>query len=106
MTPDPLAHGDDEAVLRLHRLPTLEQAAVIREVLGIRKQQEISAATLDRLRAFAFERSTRGEAISGAGNGGDSAGGFLKPKSLTQRLLGLVFWLKSWHLILRYGATA
>jgi hypothetical protein len=33
--------GDDEGVLRLHRLPT--PAAVIPEFLGIRKRQEISA---------------------------------------------------------------
>jgi hypothetical protein len=58
----------------LHRLPTPDQAAEIREVLGIRKRQEISAATLERLRAFAFERSTRDETISGAGTGGDAVG--------------------------------
>ena len=65
---------DDEGVLRLNRLPTPDQAVVIREVLGIRKRQEISAATLDRLRAFAFERSTRGDASSSSGTAGDIIG--------------------------------
>jgi len=46
----------------LHQLPTLEQASVIRDVLGIRKRQEISEATRERLRAFAFERKPRSEA--------------------------------------------
>jgi hypothetical protein len=45
----------------VHQLPTPEQAAVIRDVLGIRKHREISDATRRRLRAFAFERSTRSE---------------------------------------------
>jgi hypothetical protein len=60
------------ALLRLHRLPTPDQAAVIREVLGIRrKRQSISATTLERLKAFAFERDTRNEGTSGAGTAGD-----------------------------------
>jgi len=54
--------GDDEGCLRLHQLPTLEQASIIRDVLGIRKRQEISEATRKRLRAYAFERKSRDEA--------------------------------------------
>jgi hypothetical protein len=34
-------------------------------------RQEISSATLERLRAFAFERSTGCEASSGLGKAGD-----------------------------------
>jgi len=67
--------GDDEGVLMMHQLPTPNQAAVIREVLGIRKRQEISASTLERLRAFAFGRSTRREATLGAEIGGDGPQG-------------------------------
>ena len=54
--------GDDEGCLRLFNLPTPDQAAIIRNVLGIRKRQEISDATRERLRAFAFERNPRNEA--------------------------------------------
>ena len=54
--------GDDEGCLRLFNLPTPDQAAIIRNVLGIRKRQEISDATRERLRAFAFERKPRNEA--------------------------------------------
>ena len=63
--------GDDEGVLRLHRLPTPDEAAVIREVLGIRKRQTISALTFERLKAFAFARNTHGEAGSGSRTAGD-----------------------------------
>jgi hypothetical protein len=54
--------GDDEGCLRLHVLPTPEQAAVIRDVLGIRKRIQLAPETLDRLSSFAFERKPRGEA--------------------------------------------
>ena len=54
--------GDNEGCLRLRQLPTPEQASLIREVLGIRKRQEISEATRERLRVFAFERKPRNEA--------------------------------------------
>ena len=54
--------GDDEGCLRLRQLPTPEQASVIRDVLGIRERQEISEATRERLRAFAFDRKPRSEA--------------------------------------------
>ena len=39
---------------------------VKRDALGIRKRREVSAAELERLKAFAFERSTRYEAGSEA----------------------------------------
>ena len=54
--------GDEEGCLRLHKLPTPEQAEVIRDVLGIQKRREVSAAELERLKAFAFERRPRSEA--------------------------------------------
>jgi hypothetical protein len=54
--------GDNEGCLRLHQLPTPEQASVIRDVLGIRKRQEICEATRERLRVYAFEREPRNEA--------------------------------------------
>jgi hypothetical protein len=43
--------GDDEGVLRLHQLPTPEQADVIRDILGIRKRMELSPEDLERRRA-------------------------------------------------------
>src|SRR5262245_14728355 len=43
--------AEEEGCLRLHALPTPDQADVIRDVLGIRKRTEISAETLERLRA-------------------------------------------------------
>jgi hypothetical protein len=39
-----------------NRLPTPDQAAVVREVLDIRKRQTISASTLERLKSSAFAR--------------------------------------------------
>jgi hypothetical protein len=53
---------DEEGCLRLHELPTPAQAAIIRDLLGIQKRREVSAAELERLRAFAFERRPRSEA--------------------------------------------
>src|SRR5215475_8399131 len=38
----------DEGCLRLHRLPTLEQATTIREDLGIRKRMELAPSDLER----------------------------------------------------------
>ena len=49
--------GDAEGCLRLHRLPTLEQAVVIRDVIGIQKRREISESERKRLKAFAFASS-------------------------------------------------
>ena len=45
--------GDDEGCLRLHQLPTAEQAEVLRDILGIRKWVELAPETLERLRAGA-----------------------------------------------------
>ena len=42
--------GDSEGCLRLHALPTAEQAEVIRDVLGIQKRREDTVETLERLR--------------------------------------------------------
>jgi hypothetical protein len=53
---------DDEGCLRLHQLPTSDQAADIRDVLGIQKRREVSAETLERLKAFAFASGPRSEA--------------------------------------------
>lgn len=50
--------GDDEGVLRLHALPTREQAEEIRSVLGIRKRLEYSAEEIER--RLQFLRSARG----------------------------------------------
>jgi hypothetical protein len=64
---------DDESVLRLHQLPTPDQASAIREVLGIRKRQEIPATTLQRLKAFAFGRNSHSGVSSGTGKAGDAS---------------------------------
>jgi len=45
--------GDDEGCLRLHELPTSDQAEVIRQVLGIRKRMEMAPEELERRRAQA-----------------------------------------------------
>jgi hypothetical protein len=42
---------EEEGCLRLHELPTPEQALVIRDVLGIQKRREVSPETLELLRA-------------------------------------------------------
>ena len=44
--------GDDEGCLRLHRLPTPDQATVIRDILGIRKRVEFGPAELERRRTL------------------------------------------------------
>lgn len=46
--------GDDEGVARLHDLPAPEQAAVIREALGIRKRVAVSTSWRERLGRFSF----------------------------------------------------
>jgi hypothetical protein len=48
---------EDEGCLRLHQLPTPEQANVIRDILGIHKRREVSAAELERLKALLLPRS-------------------------------------------------
>ena len=55
-------NGDEEGCLRLHALPTEDQAAIIRDVLGIRKRVDVSSETLERLKAFAFAKKPRNEA--------------------------------------------
>ena len=42
---------EDEGTLRLHQPPTAEQAAVIRDILGIRKRMDFSPEDLERRRA-------------------------------------------------------
>lgn len=42
--------GDGEGCIRLERLPTTEQAEVIREVMGLRKRREDSPETIERAR--------------------------------------------------------
>jgi hypothetical protein len=44
--------GEDEGCLRLHTLPTPEQASVIRDVLGIRKRMALAPEELERRRAL------------------------------------------------------
>jgi hypothetical protein len=53
---------EDEGTLRLQHLPRPDQAEVIRDILGIQKRREVSAAELERLKAFAFARKPRSEA--------------------------------------------
>jgi hypothetical protein len=43
--------GSTEGCLRLHHLPTPDQATVIRDVLGIRKRMELAPGDLERRRA-------------------------------------------------------
>lgn len=43
-------HGDTEAVLHVERMPTPEQAAALREVLGVRKIPVYSPEVLERKR--------------------------------------------------------
>jgi hypothetical protein len=47
--------GDDEGFLLLDRLPTSEEAEVIRDKLGIRKRREISDAERERLAQTGFK---------------------------------------------------
>jgi hypothetical protein len=47
---------EDDGCLLLHQLPTPEEANVIRDILGIHKRREVSAAELERLKAFAFAK--------------------------------------------------
>jgi len=42
--------GDTEGVFKLDRLPTEDEAALIRDMLGIRRRPNLSAETLDRMR--------------------------------------------------------
>jgi hypothetical protein len=60
---------ENEGTLRLHHLPTPKEAAVIRDALGIRKRRELSDATLEQLKAYAFGRGLRYEAVSSSETG-------------------------------------
>ena len=66
--------GDEEGVALLHDLPAPEQAAVIREALGIRKRVAVSTKQRSRLgelaKAFGFKPKHHGEAVSRARIGG------------------------------------
>ena len=48
---------DEEGCIRLHELPTVDQAVAIREALGIRKRRDLGVDELERLRRFAFGRA-------------------------------------------------
>jgi hypothetical protein len=45
--------GDDEGVVRLHYLPTADEAEVLRDVLGVRKRMQFDPGDLERRRATA-----------------------------------------------------
>jgi hypothetical protein len=49
--------GDEEGAFVMHRLPTSEQAALIRRYCGITKRREVSEAELNRLRSVGFAAS-------------------------------------------------
>ena len=51
--------GDDEGCLRLYGLPNAGQAAAIREILGIRKRRQDSAATMARLQSRLSPRASQ-----------------------------------------------
>ena len=61
--------GEDEGCLHLHRLPTLAEATVVREVLGIRKRAELSPGELERRRALGKRLAQRPGRASDAGRG-------------------------------------
>jgi hypothetical protein len=46
--------GDEEGAFVMHRLPTADEAALIRRYCGISKRREVSEAELDRLRSVGF----------------------------------------------------
>src|SRR5262249_11167262 len=57
---------DDEGTLRLHRLPTDEEATVIRGILGIRKRMEFGPEELERRRASMTKLGARKMSASAA----------------------------------------
>jgi hypothetical protein len=57
---------EQEACLRLHRLPSLGEATVIREVLGIRKRAELGPAELERRRALGKRLALAARRANGA----------------------------------------
>jgi hypothetical protein len=46
--------GDEEGAFVMRRLPSADEAALIRRYCGIRKRREVSEAELDRLRSVGF----------------------------------------------------
>jgi hypothetical protein len=66
--------GDEEGVARLHDLPAPEQAAVIREALGIRKRVAVSIGHRERQRHIGFGSSPQEIGVSAARIGGDEVG--------------------------------
>jgi hypothetical protein len=46
--------GDEEGAFVMRRLPTADEAALIRRYCGIPKRREVSEAELDRLRSVGF----------------------------------------------------
>ena len=64
----PTQDGDVEGCLRLHQLPTPDQAAAIRDALSIRRRREVSDATVERLRAFAASRTHAGSQAQAQGS--------------------------------------
>ena len=49
--------GDEEVAFVMHRLPTADEATLIRRYCGIPKRREVSEAELDRLRSVGFAAS-------------------------------------------------
>jgi hypothetical protein len=55
--------GDDEGVLRLHRLPTPHEAEAIRGILGVRKRMKFDLEQLEHRRTLMTRaRSAQGRA--------------------------------------------
>lgn len=49
--------GDEEGAFVMHRLPTADEAGLIRRYCGIPKRREVTEAELDRLRSVGFAAS-------------------------------------------------
>jgi hypothetical protein len=50
--------GDFEGMLFLSRLPTFEEATIIRDKLGLPKKREVSEEEAERLRAMGYKRAS------------------------------------------------
>jgi hypothetical protein len=59
--------GDDEGCLRLHHLPTPEQAAAIRDALGIRKRMDFDPDEMERRRSL-MKRLAQAKVLGPAGS--------------------------------------
>jgi hypothetical protein len=53
--------GDDEGVLQLNRLPVGEEAARLRDVIGLRQHRPTPSARADHLAPFRFSTPSEGE---------------------------------------------